>query len=269
MKKRALIIMAVIFIAVVMLAPVPAPAATAPEGGDTKSWQFEITPYLFAAGMSGKTGKNLVTADVEMSFDDILNNLDSGFMVLFEARKEPWTFGFEGVYFRLKDEKVRSWAGPLGNSSTGAMEATMTEQLYQLSAGYRVADDRVKVDVIGAARATLLDTRMNLIITTGAPLLPDGGRSMSISQNWWDPVVGVRVLLPIAKEWTAIGYADIGGFGVGSDLTYQFLAGVNWQFSKSVSAKLGYRSLYQDYEHNGFVWDMSSNGFYLGAGFKF
>ena len=65
------------------------------------------------------------------------------------------------------------------------------------------------------------------------------------------------------------GYADIGGFGVGSDLTYQLLAGVNWQFARSVSAKAGYRYLYQDYRNNGFVWDMTASGFYFGAGFRF
>jgi opacity protein-like surface antigen len=49
-----------------------------------------------------------------------------------------------------------------------------------------------------------------------------------------------------------VGYADIGGFGAGSDLTYQLLVGVNWQFAKSATAKAGYRYLYQDYEHDGF-----------------
>jgi hypothetical protein len=44
---------------------------------------------------------------------------------------------------------------------------------------------------------------------------------------------------------------------------------VNWQFSRSVSAKVGYRYLYQDYKNGSFVWDMKANGFYLGAGFKF
>jgi opacity protein-like surface antigen len=127
----------------------------------------------------------------------------------------------------------------------------------------------VKVDVIGAARSTRLDTKLDLALTTGAPLLPDGSRSVSGRETWWDPLIGVRVLVPFAEKWTAVGYADIGGFGVGSDITYQLLAGVNWQFSKSVSAKLGYRYLYQDYEHNGFIWDMTANGFYLGAGFQF
>ena len=241
-------------------------ASQAAPYSDADKWQFEITPYLFAAGMNGKTGISSVTANVDMSFDDILNNLDQGLMALFEARKGPWTYGLEGVYFKLKNEGAKSWQGPLGNTGTGSLEATMTEQLYGLTVGYRVLDEHTKVDVIGAARYTQLDAELNLV-TTG-PLVP-GSNSISGTENWWDPVIGARVLQPLFDAWTLVGYADFGGFGVGSDRTYQLLAGVNWQFAKSVNAKAGYRYLYQDYQNDNFVWDITSSGYYLGAGFKF
>jgi opacity protein-like surface antigen len=247
---------------------VAAPASAQTEvRSDTDKWQFEITPYLFGAGMNGKTGIGSVTSNVDMSFSDILNNLDSGLMALFEARKGPWSFAAEGVYFKLKNEASKSWQGPLGSSATGSLEATMTEQIYGLTAAYRILDDRTKVDVLGSARNTQLDTELNLV--TSGSLLPDGSRSISGAESWWDPVIGMRVLQPLAEAWTLAGYADIGGFGIGSDLTYQLLAGVNWQFSRSVSAKAGYRYLYQDYQNGAFIWEMKSSGFYLGAGFKF
>lgn len=245
------------------------PALAQAEPATPDQWQFEFTPYLLGAGLNGTTGIGSVTAHVDMSFGDILENLDSGFMALFEARQGRWTFGAEGIYFKLKGEGADSWQGPLGNTGTASLEATVTEQLYQLTAGYRVLDARTKVDVLGAGRYTQLDTKLNLAVTTGSPLLPDGSRSVSGTESWWDPVIGVRVLHPFAESWSFVGYADIGGFGVGSDLTYQLLAGVNWQFAKSVTAKAGYRYLYQDYAHNGFVWDMTASGFYVGAGFRF
>jgi hypothetical protein len=249
-------------------------AATPPQtGSETGTWQFEITPYLFGAGLDGKvgvaTGIGDVTADVDASFSELLENLDSGFMALFEARKGKWMYAFEGVYFKLKDERASSWQGPLGNTNTNSLDATVTEQIYQLTAGYRTLDERTKVDVLGAARYTQLDVDLNLAFTTGADLLPDGSRGTSKTQSWWDPVIGVRVLQPFAEAWTFVGYADIGGFGVGSDLTYQLLACLNWQFARSWTAKAGYRHLYQDYDDNGFIWDMTSSGFYLGAGFRF
>lgn len=233
------------------------------------TWQYKLTPYLFGAGLKGTTGVRGVTTDLDVSFSDILENLDAGFMALFVARKGDWSFSLEGVYLKLEDEVAKSWQGPLGNSNTADLEATMTEQIYQLSASYLVYNARTRVDVVGGLRYTRLGADVNLAVTTGAPLLPDGSRGASGDESWWDPVIGVSVIAPFAEHWSFVGYADYGGFGVGSDKTYQAIAGVDWQFAKSFAARFGYRYLYQDYENNGFVWDMAAQGVYLGLGIDF
>ena len=79
----------------------------------------------------------------------------------------------------------------------------------------------------------------------------------------------MRLISPFSQKWSFIGYADLGGFGVGSDFTFQVIAGIKWQFSKVVSAKLAYRYLYQDFEKDNFVWDMAAHGPMLGFGFNF
>jgi opacity protein-like surface antigen len=253
--------------ATVLVSLVASPAQAASPAPD--KWQFEFTPYLFGAALSGTTGISRVTADVDVSFGDILENLDSGFMAMFEARKGPWGFGFDGVYFRLKDDKSKSWQGPGGiGTADGALEATMTEQIYQLAVSYRTLNTHSKLDLIGAARYTQLDTDLNLDVTA-PPVLPGGTRSLSAGESWWDPVIGIRVITPFAERWSFVGYADVGGFGTGSDITYQTIAGVNWQFSRTFAAKVGYRYFYQDYENDGFVWDMAAHGLYLGLGIGF
>src|SRR5499426_3995559 len=73
------------------------------------AWQFEVTPYIFGAGLRGKTGVGPVTADIDSSFGDIMKHFDSGLMAAAEARKGLWTLAFDGVYFRLKDQATRSW----------------------------------------------------------------------------------------------------------------------------------------------------------------
>jgi hypothetical protein len=75
--------------------------------------------------------------------------------------------------------------------------------------------------------------------------------------------------VPLAERWSFVGYADVGGFGVGSDVTYQTIVGVNWQLSKTFATKFGYRYMYQDYAKDNFVWDMAAHGFYLGLGIGF
>jgi len=91
----------------------------------------------------------------------------------------------------------------------------------------------------------------------------------SAEKSWVDPYIGVRVQHPIAERWTLVGYADVGGFGVGSDFTWQALAGVNYEFSKAIAGKFGYRYLYVDYDKDGFRYDMANSGLYLGVGIRF
>jgi len=254
-------------LATALVGSAAAPLRAAEPTGD--AWQFEITPYIFGAGLRGTTGVGQVKADVDSSFGDIMKHFDSGFMAAAEARRGPWAFAFDSVYFRLKDQGTRSWQGPAGiGSATGELDATVTQLVYQLAVAYRVRDDSTKLDVFGAGRYTRLDTDLNLATTTG-PLLPGGTRNLSGSADWWDPVVGVRVLLPFAEHWTLMGYADVGGFGVGSKITYQAIAGVNWEFAKSFAAKFGYRYMYQDYDKNNFLWDMAAHGAYVGLGISF
>lgn len=264
-----------IFSLLVMLLVSPTVHATsegAPNTDDTATpdkWQFEISPYLFAAGLNGTLGVSRVQGGVDADFGDLLENLEMGGMLMLEVRKGRWAFLLDSIYMRLGGQRTESWQGPGGiGSLTGTLEATTSLQVYQPSLGYRVMDNRTKVDVLGAGRYTQLDADLNLVTTTGG-LLPGGTRQVSGKEGWWDPVVGARAIVPFAKKWAFTGYADVGGFGVGSDLTYQLLAGVKWQFSKVVSLKLDYRYLYQDYEKDNVVWDMAAHGPALGFGFGF
>lgn len=237
------------------------------ENADASAWQFEVTPYIFAAGMDGTVGVRGISADIDMSFSDIWERLDSAFMFYFSARKGDWIYALDAIYFKVADQAAASWQGPLGNSSTAQLNADMTQQAYALSAGRRVLNQQTKVDVMGVARYTSLDADLNLALTTGLPILPDGSRSVSRKESWWDAAIAVRVSTPIAEKWDLVGYADIGAGG--SDLTYQLLAGVNWQFGKTFSAKFGYRHFYQDYQKDDFKWDMTTSGVYAGLGIRF
>jgi hypothetical protein len=243
------------------------PALADSENADMNAWQFELTPYLFAAGMDGTAGIRGVSADIDMSFSDIWDRLDSAFMLYFTAQKGDWIYALDAIYFKVADEAVASWQGPLGNSSTAQLNADMTQQAYALSIGRRVLNEQTKVDVMGVARYTSLDTDLKLVLVTGTDLLPDGSRSVGRKESWWDAAIVVRLLTPIAEKWDFVAYADIGAGG--SDLTYQLLAGVNWQFGKTFSAKFGYRYFYQDYQKDDFKWDMTTSGVYAGLGIKF
>ena len=230
-------------------------------------WQFEITPYLFAASLKASPGVGGVTADVDLSFNDIVSHLDFYGAALFEARHGPWIFALDSLYVRMKDEKATYRSGPVGLVGANAdLNMQLTEQIHQPFIGYRLTDGKVRLDVIGGARYTNVNIDLALTTSTTAPLLPGGERNVSTTKSWWDPIVGVRANLPIAEKWSLFGYADV---GVGDNTTYQYVAGARWQISHMVSMSLGYRYLLQNHDSGNFHWnDAVTQGAILGVGIR-
>ena len=240
--------------------------AAASSGG---GWTFEFTPYLWGAGMSGEVGAGaLPTMNVDMSFSDILDNLDAGLMGAFEARNGRWGLLFDAIYMKLAHSATasRTGPGPIGSTATASAELEMTQTVYAAAVAYRAIEGRTPLDVIGGARYAKLTVDAQI---DGSFYAQTGSVAASAEKSWVDPYIGVRVQHPIAERWTLVGYADVGGFGVGSEFTWQAAAGVNYEFSKAISGKFGYRYLYVDYDKDGFRYDMGNSGLYLGAGIRF
>jgi hypothetical protein len=78
---------------------------------------------------------------------------------------------------------------------------------------------------------------------------------------------------PYAKNNFHCGRADIGGFGIGSNLTWQLAAYIDFRASKLISILGGYRFLSADYETGSgdelFRYDMNISGPALGVSFVF
>ena len=62
---------------------------------------------------------------------------------------------------------------------------------------------------------------------------------------------------------------QIGGFGAGSELTWDALGVIGYQFNDSISAVAGYRHLDVDYHDDGFVFDVELSGPVIGMTITF
>ena len=245
-------------------------AATAQTtAAQTGGWQFELTPYIWAAGMKGDVQSGpLPKISVDVGFSDVVDVLDFGLMGAFEARKGRWGMLFDAIYMKLSmgGTASRTGPGPIGATATANAHLEMKQTLLAGAAAYRAVEGRSPVDLIGGLRYVKLQASADINASFFAQT---GTVSRSGDKDWVDPYIGVRIQHPIADRWTLVGYGDIGGFGVGSDFTWQAIVGVNYDFSKSVSGKLGYRYLAVDYDKDGFLYDMDSYGAYLGVGIRF
>lgn len=240
--------------------PVLAAEAARPDD----SWRFEFTPYVWGAGLDGTVRINDRPRNglsVDQSFSDILDKLDFAAMALFEARTDRWGILLDGVYFKVSE--TGSVSGPRGFVSVSA-DAEITQQLYSLAAAYRVAPGRNPVDLYGGLRYASIRWKVDTGVSL--PILGTRGRQLEDTKDWVDPFIGARGKYALNERWSLVGFADIGGFGAGSDLTWEVYGGAHWAFSPTVTGKFGYRYISIDYDKDDFAYDMGTGGFFVGLG---
>ncbi|MGH9764034.1 MAG: hypothetical protein ACREDR_08335 [Blastocatellia bacterium] len=234
--------------------PLNAPDQTQSDPGD--KWQFQVTPYLWFAGLKGTIGIRGQTADVDVGFGDILSHLNFGFTGAFEARKRKFIILTDMLYLKVSAENATP--GRLFSS----VKSTVRNFTLDPEAGYRVVEKNgASLDLMGGIRFWHLSDR--LLFTPG--LLPQ--LEISASKNWVDAVFGMRVKARLSKKWFVTGKGDFGGGG--SDFTYQLFGGVGADVGNIGALIVGYRYLHVNYDRSGFLFDVEIKGPIIGFGFKF
>ena len=249
-----------------------APVEVAPSG-----WQFRVTPYAWAPSVNGDVTVRGHTADVDMSFWDLFDSGSSGaqleslaaLMGYVEARKGPWgiygdvvwgKFDFSGGAVTQRNPIANLKVSARANAGLG-YEITMAESgmTYEV-ARWAGTHSSTALDLLGGARYWNQELDLSLAVDGSVDLSKlglerSGSRAVARSGTleWVDPFVGLRVRHELApgKELQFLG--DIGGFGVGSDLTWQLFAGYSFDFAvwqTTLHGLVGYRALAVDYSQD-------------------
>lgn len=235
----------------------------------TKDSWTEIGAYGFMSNISGDTKVSNVTVPVDVSFSDLLENLDIGFMGFAEHHRGKWSFIVDLFYAAISVDQS------LAVTSTASVNINL--EIKQIMAegfvGYRVVeqaqDDGTKfgLDLLVGIRYNYIEAELSV----NASQLGLGSVSRNPSIDWADGVVGVRARYGGDRGWGVSGWADV---GMGSDSSSFQLAGfVNYRFDNNVRLFGGYRHLAFKYETGSgtsFVeLDLAFSGPMLGVSFKF
>ena len=203
-------------------------AATLPvsvRADGTNRWHFDAALNLFLSGMEGDLAARGQPTSVKADFADIAEHLNFAAAGRVSLGYERWTFSTEISYMDL-------------GADTTLASVNLDQWMIEPTLSYAFCDSFA---IFAGARYNQIDTAMNF---TGPIGLVTSG-----TQDWWDPIVGAQISLPLAGEKLALnGRFDIGGFEVGSDLAWQVFPYFDWRFAKSASMQLGYRWLGTDYE---------------------
>jgi hypothetical protein len=240
-------------------APVPKPKK--PPSTQPSEWHVDWIPfYLWFSGLNGNVGAAGFVAPVSVSFSNVFSQLNIGLMTNLDVRRKRIGLATDLIFMSLSSDQKTS---PIGNAfsgfTTNAKEVIVQPEVY----GRVLESDRGSIDALGGVRFWRLDNSLSLLQGTLPPT------NVGQTQSWADPTLGARFRLNLPKGCFANLKGDAGGFGAGSELSWQVYAGVGKEFKKKYSMLLGYRYLFVDYENGGFVYDVHMSGLIVGLGIHF
>lgn len=242
-------------------------------------WHFSVAPYLWMAAMNGKLGVGSQTADLDIPFSDILDNLDMAAQVHVEGWKDKFGFFVDATYMKIV---VRGDA-QLQQDQSLDIKSTTEFFLGELGGFYRVGTwpfappsasyqtktkTSVTLDVIGGGRYWWMENKLNI----NGPMMDS---DFSGSQSWFDFIVGARVIFDINKFFLSLR-SDVGGFNLGfsSDISWNIAGYLGYELPwYKITPIIGYRALYDKYDDGSgddrFLWDAWMYGPALGVAFQF
>lgn len=238
--------------------------AEQPLGGS--DWVVQVTPYLWGAGMKGDVSpfRDAPTIHVEKSFSDVMEDFNMGGFLNIWARRDNFVFSGDIMYVNTssaKTTRVLPDLFPGGLEVNGELDSIEFNASAQ--AGYRVMDAQgFTLDALAGGRFWYISN--DVTIRTDI-----GNISRSEDFTWIDPLIGARAFYNITDKLSVMAQADIGGFGVGSDLTWSVLGTVNYVLTDKWSVSAGYKHLSVDYDDDGYVFDVDLSGPVLGVTYRF
>ena len=250
----------------------PEPVHPAAQGGEPtdEGWTFSAALYLWVTGMSGDLTVRGREVPIDLSFSDLLDASDTlvGFFGYFEGRKGRFGFALDAAYASLSADldarltdvgpaeisleggewdfklfvldfagfyrfyEVRHW--------NGTEQGTRRRPLMAFDALLGGRYYHEKIELKGTVRST---------VTVGGVTIRDEAYPFALdpTNDMVDPILGGRVLLWPTERIQLALWGDFGGFGAGTDFTWQLkgVAGYSFRiFGIDSSVIAGYRSLH-------------------------
>jgi opacity protein-like surface antigen len=235
------------------LTPAPKPADV---------WSIDLVPYLWLASYDGAFGLPNLPADVPPTHTDatspFTSHLSAAAMMTAQVRYHEAGFFLDGAWIQIRasgDSASSLYSGTEIKSDIGYITLALTYRLPPVG--------NLQTDLLAGARTWHISNEIEFQPGLAQGFTADG------SVTWSDPLVGTKLRYNLTKHWFGTFLGDVGGFGVGSKISWSVFGGIGYQFASWFSATLGYRYLHEDYDKDGFLMNVNVQGFLVGLGFRF
>lgn len=191
---------------------------------DESEWDWSLALYAWMAGINDKIYVNdRKVGEVDLSFSDILDDLDMTLMVHGEGFRDKWGFFADYLYLDVSDKK---------SLPNGSLKSELKATLFELAGVYRPSGTMEGIEAFAGLRYFKPDITFDVTRsgTTNRTRVDDsytdfmvGARYTGmINQNWFYRLRADASGGDTDGSWSILGAA---GYRFGSDLDKSFLFG--------------------------------------------
>lgn len=232
-----------------------APVVARAQGVEPLQWS--ITPYLWGTNTSVDLSfrdRNVGSDDI--SFRDLMDMMDSAFMVHVEAGKGQWSGFVDLTYLEVSDRDRRQLVTIDSSSTQVYLDAAMAFWPGGLGSN---------LSLYGGMRYTGLDDQFNLKRSTDGTLI----RKVRSDKGYTDALLGLRYRWDLSRRWSFLAQGD-GSFG-SSEGTWLLRGLFGYTVGKRDMNKIlfGYQYKEADFEDGDLGLDYTYDGPLAGFSFRF
>jgi hypothetical protein len=230
-------------------------------------WSVSFAPYIWLAAVDTEITTDSgaprnASAESNVDFADVLEELDFAFLGHLEARKQRWALFADAIYMRISSNgQTNAFSiGPLAVSPTN-IDVEIETTILEFGVAYRVAEwqvgsdganaPTVALELLGGGRFISLDVEAKTAIELTGPLGIISRQiklDLSPTIEFVDPIIGARLFAEIGPRWRLGLRGDVGGFGLGSEFTWNMVASATYRAWDNVDLLFGYRAMSIDLE---------------------
>jgi hypothetical protein len=199
-------------------------------------WQQTMVVYIMGAALDGDAYVGPLQVPVDLSISDVFDSLEFGAMAAYRVANDTWSFTGDFTFMGLGGTGTSPRLGLIKG------DVDLDQTTFMATVGRRLNSSLEALFSLG-----YVDLSTDVKVTSTGPQGLVNSK-VSTSADWIDPLIGLQYNVPFADDWRFNLRGDVGGFGVGADLTYQLLANLRWHASDRFGVAFGYRLIAFDYE---------------------
>jgi hypothetical protein len=220
-------------------------------------WHFMLTPYGWASSINADLRVKGRSADMNLTFIDILKHLDFAAQGHLEAGYGPWSLMIDPTYLKVNDNSQRRSIGLSIRSQTSLIDGGIFYRLFSKSFTPLTF---ISLELLGGARHLGLKNSLTF----------NQALTVSDSTDMTAPIIGARIKTDLTAKLGFWVRGDIGGFHVDHvKQTWSTTLGMSYALQSHIDLGLAYRILKIDYSRSSSGMNLLLYGPMIGFSFHY